>query len=231
MTGCRSRLAGRCRAFWPQTSLGTPGPTPWVRPILKVCQIHQSLFSAVPFLSPALSFFCCWHQTGKWLMRFGQSGSMDTFQVDNGAAASIPMMKQDNYPVKMGVDSDLQCTVNATITAETVDVPALVQLPVCASINVQALGCFPGCHGWCSHPRLAYTQLKYWNTRIKSWRPTVSPLDRSDPDAERCQHVHFSTRRRDVQHDSDRGESDCWVCPGPLHDSASGPGVPRSARP
>lgn len=72
---------------------------------------------------------------------------MDTFQVDNGAAASIPMMKQDNYPVKMGVDSDLQCTVNATITAVTVDVPALVQLPVCASINVQALGCFPGCHG------------------------------------------------------------------------------------
>lgn len=45
-------------------------------------------------------------------MRFGQSGSMDTFQVDNASPASVPMMKQDNYPVKMGVDSDLKCTVN-----------------------------------------------------------------------------------------------------------------------
>lgn len=41
---------------------------------------------------------------------------MDTFQVDNGAPVSIPMMKQDNYPIKMGVDSDLQCTVNLTIS-------------------------------------------------------------------------------------------------------------------
>uniref|UniRef100_H3CN11 Serpin domain-containing protein n=1 Tax=Tetraodon nigroviridis TaxID=99883 RepID=H3CN11_TETNG len=48
---------------------------------------------------------------GKWVTRFGQSGLMDTFQVDNGAPVSIPMMKQDNYPVKMGVDSDLQCTI------------------------------------------------------------------------------------------------------------------------
>lgn len=58
---------------------------------------------------------CC-HQTGKWVTRFGQSGEMDTFQVVDGAPVSIPMMKQDNYPVKMGVDSDLKCTVTVSVS-------------------------------------------------------------------------------------------------------------------
>lgn len=59
---------------------------------------------------------------------------MDTFQVDNGAPVSIPMMKQDNYPVKMGVDSDLQCTVNLTL--DTADAPKLHQ---CVSHDMQTL--------------------------------------------------------------------------------------------
>lgn len=32
--------------------------------------------------------------------------------MDGGAPVRIPMMQQDNYPVKMGVDSDLSCTVS-----------------------------------------------------------------------------------------------------------------------
>lgn len=37
---------------------------------------------------------------------------MDNFQVDGGTTVRTPMMQQDNYPVKMGVDSDLSCTVS-----------------------------------------------------------------------------------------------------------------------
>lgn len=47
------------------------------------------------------------------MTRFGQSGAMENFQVDGGVPVRIPMMQQDNYPVKMGVDSDLSCTVSA----------------------------------------------------------------------------------------------------------------------
>ncbi|XP_061596414.1 pigment epithelium-derived factor [Cololabis saira] len=48
---------------------------------------------------------------GKWVTRFGQSGLMEAFQVDGAAPVRIPMMQQDNYPVKMGSDSDLSCTI------------------------------------------------------------------------------------------------------------------------
>ncbi|XP_053703858.1 pigment epithelium-derived factor isoform X2 [Synchiropus splendidus] len=48
---------------------------------------------------------------GKWVTRFGQTGVMDNFQLDSGASVRVPMMQQDNYPVKMGVDPDLRCTV------------------------------------------------------------------------------------------------------------------------
>lgn len=50
--------------------------------------------------------------TGKWVTRFGQSGAVQNFQVDGGAPVRVPMMQQDNYPVKMGADSDLSCTVS-----------------------------------------------------------------------------------------------------------------------
>ncbi|KAM9846643.1 pigment epithelium-derived factor isoform 2-T2 [Aulostomus maculatus] len=48
---------------------------------------------------------------GKWVTRFGQSGSFENFQLDGASPVRIPMMQQDNYPVKMGVDSDLSCTI------------------------------------------------------------------------------------------------------------------------
>lgn len=50
--------------------------------------------------------------TGKWVTRFGQSGVVENFQTDGGAPVRVPMMQQDNYPVKMGADSDLSCTVS-----------------------------------------------------------------------------------------------------------------------
>ncbi|XP_056449760.1 pigment epithelium-derived factor [Gadus chalcogrammus] len=48
---------------------------------------------------------------GKWVTRFGQSGAMEEFQLDGGATVRVPMMHQDNYPMKMGIDSDLDCTI------------------------------------------------------------------------------------------------------------------------
>uniref|UniRef100_A0A3Q4HLV8 Serpin domain-containing protein n=1 Tax=Neolamprologus brichardi TaxID=32507 RepID=A0A3Q4HLV8_NEOBR len=48
---------------------------------------------------------------GKWTTRFARSGGLENFQVDGAAPVRVPMMQQDNYPVKMGVDSDLGCTI------------------------------------------------------------------------------------------------------------------------
>uniref|UniRef100_A0A8C8DVR7 Serpin domain-containing protein n=1 Tax=Oryzias sinensis TaxID=183150 RepID=A0A8C8DVR7_9TELE len=48
---------------------------------------------------------------GKWVTRFGQSGALDNFQVEGEVPVRVPMMQQDNYPVKMGSDSDLSCVI------------------------------------------------------------------------------------------------------------------------
>ncbi|KAL7853647.1 hypothetical protein AOLI_G00204910 [Acnodon oligacanthus] len=48
---------------------------------------------------------------GKWITRFGQAGKMDEFRLDGVAPARIAVMQQSNYPVKMGIDSDLGCTI------------------------------------------------------------------------------------------------------------------------
>ncbi|KAJ8386222.1 hypothetical protein AAFF_G00175420 [Aldrovandia affinis] len=48
---------------------------------------------------------------GQWVTRFSQSGKRENFQVDGGAATQIPMMQQDSYPVKLGFDPDLGCTI------------------------------------------------------------------------------------------------------------------------
>lgn len=55
---------------------------------------------------------------GKWITRFSQSGVMVDFQLDGEVPARIPMMQQDNYPVKMGVDPDLGCTVSTDAEIE-----------------------------------------------------------------------------------------------------------------
>ncbi|KAK3524001.1 hypothetical protein QTP70_017518 [Hemibagrus guttatus] len=48
---------------------------------------------------------------GKWKTRFSQAGKKEEFQLDGEAPTTIAMMKQDHYPVKMGIDSDLGCTI------------------------------------------------------------------------------------------------------------------------
>ncbi|CAL8363797.1 unnamed protein product [Lota lota] len=64
---------------------------------------------------------------GKWVTRFGQSGAMEDFQVDGGVPVLIPMMHQDNYPLKMGIDSDLGCTIGQIQMQD--DVSMFVFLP------------------------------------------------------------------------------------------------------
>ncbi|KAI1903262.1 hypothetical protein AGOR_G00025400 [Albula goreensis] len=48
---------------------------------------------------------------GQWVTKFSQSGQMDNFQVDGAPLAQVPMMKQERYPIKLGSDSDLGCTI------------------------------------------------------------------------------------------------------------------------
>lgn len=48
---------------------------------------------------------------GKWITRFSNANKMENFQRDGEAATLIPMMEQENYPVKMGIDPDLGCTI------------------------------------------------------------------------------------------------------------------------
>ncbi|KAF3840542.1 hypothetical protein F7725_006404 [Dissostichus mawsoni] len=64
---------------------------------------------------------------GKWVTRFGQSGVMANFQVDGAAPVRVPMMQQDNYPVKIGADSDLSCT--ESLTAEFVQDLSMTLIP------------------------------------------------------------------------------------------------------
>uniref|UniRef100_A0A8C7JWI7 Serpin domain-containing protein n=1 Tax=Oncorhynchus kisutch TaxID=8019 RepID=A0A8C7JWI7_ONCKI len=63
----------------------------------------------------------------KWMTRFSKSGVMEDFQLVGEAPARISMMQQDNYPVKMGVDPDLGCTI-AQIQMQD-DVSMFVFLP------------------------------------------------------------------------------------------------------
>ncbi|XP_048008178.1 pigment epithelium-derived factor [Megalobrama amblycephala] len=48
---------------------------------------------------------------GKWITRFSKANKMEDFQRDGEAPTLIPMMEQENYPVKMGIDPDLGCTI------------------------------------------------------------------------------------------------------------------------
>ncbi|XP_056140836.1 pigment epithelium-derived factor [Lampris incognitus] len=74
---------------------------------------------------------------GKWVTRFGQSGAMQNFQLDGKPPVRIPMMQQDNYPIKMGIDSDLGCTI-AQIQMQD-DVSMFVFLPDDATQNMTLL--------------------------------------------------------------------------------------------
>ncbi|XP_022600442.1 pigment epithelium-derived factor [Seriola dumerili] len=74
---------------------------------------------------------------GKWVTRFGQNGVMENFQVDGGVPVRVSMMKQDNYPVKMGADSDLSCTI-AQIQMQD-DISMFIFLPDEVTANMTLL--------------------------------------------------------------------------------------------
>ncbi|XP_055036533.2 pigment epithelium-derived factor [Misgurnus anguillicaudatus] len=48
---------------------------------------------------------------GKWITSFSKSNKMENFQMDGEAPVLIPMMAQENYPIRMGIDPDLGCTI------------------------------------------------------------------------------------------------------------------------
>ncbi|KAF7206757.1 pigment epithelium-derived factor [Nothobranchius furzeri] len=74
---------------------------------------------------------------GRWVTRFSQSGTLENFQVDGGTPVQVPMMQQDNYPVKMGVDSDLRCTI-AQVQMQD-DISMFVFLPEDVTTNTTLL--------------------------------------------------------------------------------------------
>ncbi|XP_028322451.1 pigment epithelium-derived factor isoform X2 [Gouania willdenowi] len=77
------------------------------------------------------------HFKGKWENGFSQSNSLESFQIDGGTTVRVPMMHQDNYPVKMGVDSDLSCTIAQIQMQDSVSI--FVFLPNDVSANLTTL--------------------------------------------------------------------------------------------
>ncbi|KAG7239091.1 hypothetical protein INR49_030023 [Caranx melampygus] len=73
-------------------------------------KVQRLLSKALP-RNPGIHTVSGAYFKGKWVTRFSQNGVMENFQVDGSAPVRVSMMKQDNYPVKMGADSDLSCTV------------------------------------------------------------------------------------------------------------------------
>ena len=55
--------------------------------------------------------FLCGLNTGKWITRFSQTSQKENFHLDGEEPVHVPMMHQTNYPIKMGKDSDIGCTV------------------------------------------------------------------------------------------------------------------------
>ncbi|XP_023646788.2 pigment epithelium-derived factor [Paramormyrops kingsleyae] len=48
---------------------------------------------------------------GRWVTRFTQSGNLEDFNVEGASPVKVAMMKEDRYPIKMGADPDLGCTI------------------------------------------------------------------------------------------------------------------------
>ncbi|XP_063041601.1 pigment epithelium-derived factor isoform X2 [Engraulis encrasicolus] len=46
---------------------------------------------------------------GKWQTHFSQANQMEEFQLDGEQPVRVPMLRQANYPLKMGKDSDIGC--------------------------------------------------------------------------------------------------------------------------
>ncbi|XP_042354527.1 pigment epithelium-derived factor [Plectropomus leopardus] len=99
-------------------------------------KVQRLLTTPLP-RNPGVNTVSAAYFKGKWVTRFGQSGNMESFQVDGGSPVRVPMMQQDNYPIKMGVDSDLSCTI-AQIQMQD-DVSMFVFLPDEVTSNMTLL--------------------------------------------------------------------------------------------
>ncbi|XP_070839177.1 pigment epithelium-derived factor [Chaetodon trifascialis] len=99
-------------------------------------KVQQFLATSLP-RNPGVNTVSAAYFKGKWVTRFGQSGAMQNFQVEGGAPAQIAMMQQDNYPVKMGADSDLSCVI-AQIQMQD-DVSMFIFLPDEVTSNMTLL--------------------------------------------------------------------------------------------
>ncbi|XP_017348048.1 pigment epithelium-derived factor [Ictalurus punctatus] len=73
-------------------------------------QVDRVLGAALP-RNPAVVPVGAAYFKGKWITRFSETGKKEEFQLDGEAPTTIAVMKQNHYPVKMGIDSDLGCTI------------------------------------------------------------------------------------------------------------------------
>lgn len=99
-------------------------------------KVQQILTKGLPRTASVNAITAAYFKGG-WLTRFSQTGAQENFQLENEAPVRVPMMQQDNYPVKMGVDSDLRCTV-AQIQMQS-DVSMFVFLPEDVTTNTTLL--------------------------------------------------------------------------------------------
>ncbi|XP_008400016.1 pigment epithelium-derived factor [Poecilia reticulata] len=99
-------------------------------------KVQQFLTKALP-RTAGINAISAAYFKGGWVTRFSQGGVQQDFQVENGAPVRVPMMQQDNYPVKMGVDSDLSCTI-AQIQMQN-DISMFVFLPDIVTTNTTLL--------------------------------------------------------------------------------------------
>ncbi|XP_077596330.1 pigment epithelium-derived factor [Stigmatopora nigra] len=73
---------------------------------------------------------------GSWATAFAPQSSQN-FQQEGKAPVRVPMMQQENYPIKMGVDSDLSCTIAQILLQNGVSM--FVFLPQEVTSNLTAL--------------------------------------------------------------------------------------------
>ncbi|XP_072518674.1 pigment epithelium-derived factor isoform X1 [Salminus brasiliensis] len=73
-------------------------------------KVDRVLATALPRNSAVVPVGAAYFK-GKWVTRFSQAGKMDEFQLDGQAPTRVAVMQQQHYPVKMGIDSDLGCTI------------------------------------------------------------------------------------------------------------------------
>nr|XP_046266700.1 pigment epithelium-derived factor isoform X2 [Scatophagus argus]XP_046266701.1 pigment epithelium-derived factor isoform X2 [Scatophagus argus] len=99
-------------------------------------KVQRFLTSSFP-KNPGVNAISAAYFKGKWVTRFSQSGAMENFQVEGGTPVRISMVQQDNYPVKMGADTDLSCTI-AQIQMQD-DVSMFIFLPDDVTSNMTLL--------------------------------------------------------------------------------------------